>query len=363
MDDKNKVIPLVKNNSLEDRLKDVGEEYEKLVGIVSSGKGKSVEFQKALIRIGELEELIKLKQQWTGISFKISELEKFVDNEEQDEGIKELAEEELEVLRKKKKDVEKNILEVFSPRNPEDDKKAIMEIRPGTGGEEASLFAGDLFRMYTKYCEKKKYMIEILNSHFSERGGIKEIIFWVKEKGAYGEFKYESGVHRVQRIPETESSGRIHTSAATVAVFPEVEETEIRIAPEELRIDTFSSSGAGGQHVNRTASAVRITHIPTGIVISCQDERSQLQNKSKALKILRVRLQQIYEDEKKNRIDTDRRQQVKAGKRSEKIRTYNFPQNRLTDHRINLSLHNLDRIMEGDLQELLNDIKKGLEQK
>ena len=362
--EKNNTVSLVKNKfSLEQRLKDIEEEYEKLVVIVSSGKGKSDEFQKSLIRIGEIEELVKFKKQWTGIFLKISELEKIVDNEEQDEGIKELVEEELEVLRKRKEDVEKNILKEFSPRNPEDDKNAIMEIRPGTGGEEASLFAGDLFRMYTKYCEKKKYTTEILNSHFSERGGIKEIIFFVKEKGAYGEFKYESGVHRVQRIPETESSGRIHTSAATVAVFPEVEETEIRIDPEELRIDTFSSSGAGGQHVNRTASAVRITHIPTGLVVSCQDERSQLQNKSKALKILRARLQQIYENEKKDKIDTDRKQQVGAGKRSEKIRTYNFPQNRITDHRINLSLHNLDRIMEGELQELLNDIKKGLEQK
>lgn len=235
------------------------------------------------------------------------------------------------------------------PPHPDDHKNAIVEIRAGTGGEEAALFAADLFRMYVKYAEKKGFTVRVLDSHPTDLGGFKEIVFAVEGPGAYGLFRYESGVHRVQRVPETEASGRIHTSTATVAVLPEAEEVEVQINPEELRIDTFRSSGPGGQHMQKNETAVRITHLPTGIVVTCQEERSQHRNKELALRVLRAKLREIEEQKKEAELREKRRRQIGTGERSEKIRTYNFPQNRVTDHRIDLTVYRLEDVLEGDL--------------
>jgi len=240
------------------------------------------------------------------------------------------------------------------PQDPNDDKSVIMEIRAGTGGEEAALFAGDLFRMYSRYAEEKGWKIEIMDTHYTDIGGIKEIVFVVDGRGAYSKLKFESGVHRVQRIPVTESGGRIHTSAATVAVLPEAEEVEVAIDPNDLRIDVYCSSGPGGQSVNTTQSAVRITHVPTGEVVTCQDEKSQHKNKAKALRVLRARLKELLEEEKNAEMAGTRKSQVGSGDRSERIRTYNFPQGRVSDHRINLTLHRLESVLEGRLEEIIN---------
>ena len=273
------------------------------------------------------------------------------------QGIKKMAEEELSKLETEKKVLENEIRFASIPQDPNDGKNVIIEIRAGTGGDEAELFASDLFRMYARYAERKGYKTEIENTSRSTIGGIKEIIFEIKGQNAYGELKYEGGVHRVQRIPTTEKSGRIHTSAATVAVFPEAEARDLEIKPEDLKIDTYRSSGHGGQSVNTTDSAVRITHLPTGTVVACQDERSQLKNKEKAMKILRSRvLAKQQEDEAKAKGET-RRLMVGSGDRSEKIRTYNFPQDRVTDHRIHLTLRNISKIIDGDLDKLICAIK------
>jgi peptide chain release factor 1 len=240
------------------------------------------------------------------------------------------------------------------PRDENEDKDAIVEIRAGTGGDEATLFASDLYRMYFRYAQVKGWQIEIIDSNQNEAGGFKEVIFEVKGKGAYGHLKYERGVHRVQRVPVTEASGRIHTSTATVAVLPEVEDIDIQVNPEDLRIDIFRSGGAGGQNVNKLSTAVRITHIPTGIVAVCQDERSQLRNKTKAMAVLRSRLYDIQQRKQQDEVTEERRSQIGSGERSEKIRTYNFPQDRLTDHRINLSLHGLQKILDGDIDKLID---------
>ena len=240
------------------------------------------------------------------------------------------------------------------PRDPNDEKSVIMEIRAGTGGEEAALFASDLFRMYTRYAELQGWKIDIMDSHYTDIGGIKEIIFVVDGQGAYSRLKYESGVHRVQRVPSTESGGRIHTSAATVAVLPEAEEVEVEIDPNEIRVDVYCSSGPGGQSVNTTQSAVRLTHIPTGLVVTCQDEKSQHKNKAKALRVLRARLKEIMEAEVNAEMAGTRKSQVGSGDRSERIRTYNFPQGRVSDHRINLTLHKLDLVLEGQLNEIID---------
>lgn len=347
-------------DTLEDRLQEVVKEYESLLEIVNSADQKSSRFKEALKRLKEIECIFHLKRERDIINKKIAEAEEIL-NSDSDKEIKDLARDEIEVLLSEKDRVEKKIKGLLFPEDPENFKSAVIELRAGVGGEEAALFVKDLFRMYTRFCEKKGYEVEILSRSPSERGGFKEIIFLAKGKGAYSDFKYESGVHRVQRIPETESYGRIHTSAATVAVFPEMEEMELKISPSELKIETFRSSGHGGQSVNKTSSAVRITHLPTGIVVSCQDERSQMQNKVKAMKILRARLQNLYETERKNKIDTERKKSVKSGERSEKIRTYNFPQNRLTDHRAGLTLYNLERIMEGDIDELIETLRRRLQ--
>jgi peptide chain release factor 1 len=301
----------------------------------------------------ELSEILSLYNEYKNVSKQIEEIKQLL-NSSSDEELRELAEEELESLKKQREDLEKKIQIALLPKDPNDEKNVILEIRQGAGGDEASLFAAELFRMYQRYAERHGWKTEILSLHPTEKGGIKEVIALIKGKGAYSRLKYESGVHRVQRVPETESSGRIHTSTATVAVLPEAEEIDIEIKPEELKIETMRASGAGGQHVNTTDSAVRITHIPTGMVVTCQDERSQFQNKMKAMQILRARLKDYYERLEREKIAKERKEQVGTGERSEKIRTYNFPQNRVTDHRVNYTSYRINDIMDGDLDEIID---------
>ncbi|MDL1970390.1 MAG: peptide chain release factor 1 [Candidatus Desulfofervidaceae bacterium] len=273
---------------------------------------------------------------------------------DKDEEIRALAKAEIAELKEKLAQKEEELRILLLPKDPNDERNVILEIRAGTGGEEAALFAADLFKMYTKYAESRGWKVDILNSHFTGMSGIKEIIAAIEGKGAYSRLKYESGVHRVQRVPETESQGRIHTSAVTVAILPEAEEVDVDIDPKDLKIDVFRASGPGGQNVNKLETAVRITHIPTGIVVQCQDERSQLKNKIKAMKILRARLLEKKQQEQEREIAEQRRLQVGTGDRSERIRTYNFPQGRVTDHRIGLTLYRLEEVLEGDLDEIID---------
>jgi len=282
---------------------------------------------------------------------------KAIIDENEDPELVELAQLEQEELENTIEDLEEKLKLLLIPKHPDDHKHAIMEIRAGTGGDEAAIFAGDLFRMYSKFCEEVNFKTDILNSNPSERGGFKEVIFSIEGNNAYGTLKFESGVHRVQRVPETETQGRVHTSAVSVVVLPEAEEVDIDIDPNELRVDVFRSSGPGGQSVNTTDSAVRITHEPTGTVVTCQDEKSQLKNKNKALKVLRTRLLDIALSEQNSAIAAQRKSMVGSGDRSAKIRTYNFPQGRVTDHRIGLTLYKLDRVIEGDIHELIESLQ------
>ena len=281
-------------------------------------------------------------------------------SEEKDIEFKKLISEELEKLKEKKSNLEKELKVIMFPKDPHDNKNCIAEIRAGAGGDEAALFAGDLFRMYSRFAENNRWKTEVMSSSPTGIGGFKEIIFSIIGKGVYGKLKYESGVHRVQRVPVTESSGRIHTSTVTVAILPEAEEVELEISPNDLKIDRFRSTGPGGQSVNTTDSAIRITHIPTGMVVTCQDEKSQHKNKDKALKILRARLLDKVEREKHEELALKRKNQVGTGDRSERIRTYNFPQNRITDHRIGLNLHNLEEVLEGNLNNLVANLSEKL---
>ena len=268
-----------------------------------------------------------------------------------------MAAEETADLERRQSEIEGEVREFLIPKDPRDEKSLVLEIRAGTGGDEAGLFAGELFRLYIKYAEKKGFKVDTVEASETGIGGYKNIVALIEGKGAYSHFKYEAGVHRVQRVPVTEASGRIHTSTVTVAVMPEVDEVDVHIDPKDLRIDTFCSSGAGGQSVNTTYSAVRITHIPTGVVVSCQDERSQLKNRTKAMRTLRARIVEAEREKQDAEIAQSRKSQVGSGERSEKIRTYNFPQNRVTDHRVGLTLHKLELVMEGDLEEIVQALK------
>ncbi len=274
-----------------------------------------------------------------------------------DEELRELAELELEELTPKKIDLEEELKVLLLPKDPQDKKNVIVEVRAGTGGDEAGLFAGDLYRMYSRFAERTGWKIEVLSSNPQGVGGFKEIIFMMNGENVYGVMKYESGVHRVQRVPKTETNGRIHTSAASVVVLPEAEEVEISIDPNELKIDVYRSSGPGGQSVNTTDSAVRITHIPTGMVVTCQDEKSQHKNRAKALKVLKARLLEKKQREEQEKLTESRRSMISSGDRSAKVRTYNFPQSRLTDHRIGLTLYRLDEVLDGDIQEVIDQLR------
>lgn len=273
-----------------------------------------------------------------------------------DPEIKDLAREELQSLNAQKEALEEKLKLLLTPKDPNDNKDIILEIRAGTGGEEAALFAGDLFRMYNRYAENQGWKVEIMTQHGSGVGGFKEIISMLRGKGVYSRLKYESGIHRVQRVPETEAQGRIHTSAVTVAVLPEAAEVEVEVDPTDLKIDVYRSSGPGGQHVNKTESAVRITHLPSGLVVTCQDEKSQIKNKNRAMKVLRARLLDRMVREQNAKISEERKSQVGSGDRSGRIRTYNFPQGRITDHRIGLTLYKLESVLQGDLEEIIDEL-------
>jgi peptide chain release factor 1 len=274
-----------------------------------------------------------------------------------DAELTDMAESELEDLREKKEQLEDEIKVLLLPKDPNDNKDVIMEIRAGTGGEEAALFANDLFRMYSRFCERKGWNVELVDLNDTGIGGLKEVVFSISGNNVYGELKFESGVHRVQRVPATEGSGRVHTSAASVAVLPEAEDVQIDINPNDIRVDIFRSGGAGGQNVNKVETAVRLTHIPTGMVVQCQDERSQLKNRQKAMKVLRARLYDLKLKEQQSELSAQRKTMVKSGDRSDKIRTYNFPQNRVTDHRIGVTLYNLSTFMEGEIDQLIEQLK------
>ncbi len=303
----------------------------------------------------ELEPVVKAYEDYKSMLDNTTSAKKMLD-EEKDEDLREMAKEELEELDKKVKDTEEKIKYLLIPKDPEDDKNAIMEIRAGTGGDEASIFAGDLYRMYTKFCENHKWKIEVTNVSEGTVGGFKEVVIKVSGDNVYGVLKYESGVHRVQRVPKTETQGRVHTSAATVAVLPEADEFEVNIKDEDIRKDTFCSSGPGGQSVNTTYSAIRLTHVPSGIVVTCQDEKSQIKNLDKAMAELRTRIYNLEHQKHLDDISSKRKTMVSTGDRSAKIRTYNYPQGRVTDHRINLTLYNLDSVLNGDLQQLIDGL-------
>jgi peptide chain release factor 1 len=331
------------------------ERFEELGRLLSEEKvvtNRNLVLKYARERAG-LEDLIAGADELDRIERGISEAEEILASSD-DRELTELAKAEMETLRGRKEKAELSLKELLLPRDPNDDKNTIVEIRAGTGGEEAALFAADLFRMYSKYAERRGWKVETLGSSPTGVGGYKEVVFLVDGKGAYSKLKYESGVHRVQRVPQTESSGRIHTSAVTVAILPEADEVDVAISPDEIRVDVFRSSGPGGQSVNTTDSAVRVTHIPTGLVVQCQDEKSQHKNRAKALKVLRSRLMDKAVQEQEQERANNRRQQVGTGDRSEKIRTYNFPQTRVTDHRIGLTVHRLDGILDGDLDDVVD---------
>jgi peptide chain release factor 1 len=337
-----------------ERLEEVERRYEILYHLLGQPEviSKQDELQRVAKEYAELRKVVDLYRKFKKLDVEIEESRHLLSSEE-DEEMKRLAKEELDRLLVEKEKVEGDLKFVLLPKDPNDEKNIILEIRAGTGGDEAGLFAADLFRMYAKFAEKNGWRLEVLNRHYTGAGGFKEVIALIEGKGVYSYLKFESGVHRVQRVPVTEAQGRIHTSTVTVAILPEAEEVEVQIDPNDIRVDIFRSSGPGGQSVNTTDSAVRITHIPTGIVVSCQDEKSQHKNKSKALKILRARLMDKATQERQNEISEKRRLQVGTGERSERIRTYNFPQGRVTDHRIGLTLYRLEGFLEGGMEEVL----------
>ncbi len=311
-------------------------------------------FRKLMKEHSELTPIVEKYKEYTFAKTSEAEALEILAEAGSDKELKELAEEELKTAKENIEIFAEELKILLLPKDPNDEKNVIVEIRGGAGGEEAALFAGSLFRMYSMYAESRRWNIEVVNMNETELGGFKEISFMIEGSGAYSRFKYESGVHRVQRVPDTETQGRIHTSTVTVAVLPEAEEVELEINPADLKIDTFRSSGAGGQHINKTSSAIRVTHIPTGTVVECQDERSQFKNKDKALKILRARLLDEKQREHDEAIASDRKSQVGTGDRSERIRTYNYPQGRVTDHRIGLTLYKLEQVLNGDIDEVVD---------
>ena len=340
-----------------EHLEDVRLRYEEVLAELSAPEimNDATAYRKRMQEQAELEPVVEKYLEYKKVQEDISDSLAMLEEESDDE-IREMAKEELTFSRSRLETVEHDLRILLLPKDPNDDKNVIVEIRAGAGGDEAALFAADLFRMYARYAETQHWKIDTMNSNENGLGGFKEIVFMITGSGAYSRLKYESGVHRVQRIPVTESGGRIHTSTATVAIMPEVEDVEVEIDMNDCRFDVFRASGNGGQCVNTTDSAVRLTHIPTGIVVSCQDEKSQLKNKDKALKVLRARLYELEQEKAHSAEAEQRRSQIGTGDRSEKIRTYNFPQGRVTDHRIHLTIHRLDAVMNGDLDEVINSL-------
>ena len=341
-----------------EKLKDIKQKFDKIEEelsdpVTASDQSKLIELSK---KRSELSEIVSAYKEYDKLLNNIKGNKDIINNSDENDLV-ELAEMELEELEDKKLDIEEKIKILLIPKDPDDTKNVILEIRAGTGGDEAGIFANDLFRMYARFAELKGWKLEIMDINESTMGGIKEVVFGLSGSDIYGDLKFESGVHRVQRVPATEASGRLHTSAASVVVMPEAEDVEVELDMNDVRVDTYRASGAGGQHVNKTDSAIRMTHIPTGIVVQCQDERSQIKNRQKALKILKTRLYDKKLQEMTDEISKTRKSVVKSGDRSDKIRTYNYPQNRVTDHRIGLTLYNLSSIMEGDLYELIEKLQ------
>ena len=339
-----------------DKLLNVENKYDELMTKLGTAEVQSdaAEYRRAAKTLSELEPLVQKFREYKAVEQDIKGAEELINGSDPD--MRDLAREELKTLEVRREALLQDLKILLIPKDPNDEKNVILEIRAGTGGDEAALFAGELFRMYSRYAEKQGWRIEVMSSSESGTGGVKEVIASIEGRGVYSRMKYESGVHRVQRVPATEASGRIHTSTATVAVLPEAEEVDIQINEKDLRIDTFCSSGPGGQSVNTTYSAVRLTHIPTGLVVSQQDEKSQIKNKAKAMKVLRARLYEMEMRKQQEALAKERRGQVGTGERSEKIRTYNFPQSRITDHRINFTTHRLHDVLEGDPGELIDQL-------
>jgi peptide chain release factor 1 len=338
-----------------EKLSALEDKYEKLTKLISDPQiiAEQSVWQKHVKAHADLQDIVETFRQFKSCEASIEDALQIL-KEKNDADMMELAQMELDELKQKKEALQEKLTVLLLPKDPNDHKNVILEIRAGTGGDEAALFATDLFKMYTRYAEKNSWRMEIMDANYNDIGGIKEIILLIEGKGAYSRLKFESGVHRVQRVPETESSGRIHTSAATVAVLPEAEEVELEFGPNDVRIDVFCASGPGGQCVNTTQSAVRLTHIPTGIVVSCQDEKSQHKNKDKGLRVLRARVLEKMQEEQSGAEADTRKSMVGSGDRSERIRTYNFPQGRVTDHRIGLTLHKLEWILQGDLDDVID---------
>jgi len=348
-------VPLLefeRMNGMYNKLKAVEERFDELTEKISDPaiiEQQSL-WQKLMKERADIEDVVEKYREFKQVRTDIDSAKELLNDRE----LHELAQMEILTGEEKLIKIEEELKVLLLPKDPNDDKNVIVEIRGGAGGEEAALFAGTLFRMFSMYAERKRWKVEILNENPTGLGGYKEISFMIAGKGAYSRLKFESGVHRVQRVPETETNGRIHTSTVTVAVLPELEEVDIEINPGDLRIDTYRSSGAGGQHVNKTESAIRITHMPTGIVVACQEERSQIQNRERAMTMLRAKLFEQQEEERMKKQASDRKMQVGTGDRSEKIRTYNYPQGRITDHRINFSMFQMDSFMNGDLDEMID---------
>ena len=337
-----------------DKLQAVEDKYLELESLISDPAviANMQEWQKYTREHAKLGEIVTKFREYKKVQQALNEAKEML-KEKLDDDFRDMVEIEFNEMKEQNAKLESELPILLLPKDPNDDKSVIVEIRGGAGGDEAALFAGDLFRMYTRYAETQGWRTELLDASPTELGGFKEVVFVIDGYGAYSKLKYESGVHRVQRVPTTESSGRIHTSTVTVEVLPEAEEVEIAINPNELRIDTYCASGAGGQHVNKTESAVRITHLPTGIVVQCQDEKSQLKNRDKAMRVLRAKVLELAQEEQRAELAENRKSQVGTGDRSERIRTYNFPQGRVTDHRIGLTLHKLDFVLNGEIEELI----------